>query len=103
MLGERLDDALLRRLHARATENDRLERAGRLKPIPFDAKAVKQSIAAGIRSTLRGRRMTQAQLAKALKATPANITRILKSPEKSKVETLEQIAASLRVNVADFF
>jgi DNA-binding Xre family transcriptional regulator len=97
------DEELLRAVRARAKENDRLERRGRLKPIPFDVKAVRQTLAERIRATLGKRRMTQAQLAKALKITPANITRILKSPEKSKVETLERIAAALHVDVADFF
>jgi DNA-binding Xre family transcriptional regulator len=97
------DEELLGRIRARAKENDRLERRGRLKPIPFDVKAVRQTVAENIRAALGKRRMTQAQLAKALKITPANITRILKSPEKSKVETLERIAAALRVDIADFF
>jgi DNA-binding Xre family transcriptional regulator len=97
------EDDLLPRVRARAKENDGLERRGRLKPIPFDVKAVRQTLAEKIRAALGMRRMTQAQLAKALKITPANITRILKSPEKSKVETLERIAAALRVDIADFF
>lgn len=97
------DDELLHQLQARARQNDQLERAGCLNPIPFDVAATRQTIAKRIRSALRDRRMTQAQLAKSLNATPHDISRILISPDSSDIETLKRIAAALRVDVVDFF
>lgn len=97
------DRALLGKLRSRAEENDRLEALGQLTPISFDAQSVRQSIAERVRGAMRKRGMSQAQLAQALKVTPANISRILKSPEKSKIETFQRIASALHVDLGEFF
>jgi DNA-binding Xre family transcriptional regulator len=97
------ETALLSRLHARAADNDRLEHVGKLQPIPFDSAGVQRSIAERIRNQMQKRKLSQAQLARALDITPANISRILKSPAKSKVETLQRLAAVLHCDVGDFF
>ncbi len=97
------DEALHERLHARSSENDQLAKRGQLQPIPFDGDALRQTFSDRIRAVLRKRSMSQKQLAQSLGITPANISRILKRPEKSQVDTLERIAAALGVKLADLF
>ncbi|HUE72158.1 MAG TPA: helix-turn-helix transcriptional regulator [Pirellulaceae bacterium] len=100
---EESDASLMRRLETQVAENDRLEKLGKLKTVPFDGQAERRSISERIRAVMRERRMTQARLAKALGITPANISRILKNPERSKVETFERIARALNVDLDALF
>jgi DNA-binding XRE family transcriptional regulator len=47
--------------------------------------------------------LTQAELAKRLGKSPAVLSRILRRPDRSKLTTLEQIAAKLGIDLHDLF
>ncbi len=52
-------------------------------------------------SAMRERGITQAELARRAKMKPTSISRILKKPERSRVETIRKIAAAIEVNLSE--
>jgi transcriptional regulator with XRE-family HTH domain len=54
-------------------------------------------------AALRSSGMSQAELARQLDRKPTVISRILKAPERSRLSTLQEIAAALNVDITDLF
>ena len=54
-----------------------------------------------LRQVLAKRGMKQSELAAKLKMSPTSISRIFKSPDRSRVATLREIAAALDVDLSD--
>jgi len=52
---------------------------------------------------LKQRNMTQADLARLVKKSPAVVSRILQNPEKCRVSTLRRIADALAIELGDVF
>lgn len=52
---------------------------------------------------MRDKGINQTQLADLVGVTPASISKMLKSPEKSKVLTLAKVAKALNVDLSLFF
>ena len=49
---------------------------------------------------MRERGVTQAELARRLDKSPTSISRILRNPERSRVDTIRQIAKALKVDLS---
>lgn len=63
----------------------------------FRAKVIRNSLVLA----LREQGITQAELAKRLKKSPAVISRIFRNPERSRLSSLQKIADALKVDLSD--
>jgi len=74
--------------------------AGRARPI--DEKAARIGLAHNkLVLAIRSRGLTQADIAKRLKKSPAAISRILKNPYRSRIKTISEIANAIGVDLSD--
>jgi DNA-binding Xre family transcriptional regulator len=80
-------------------ENEAAEKAGTLEEFEFTGNSPQESIRDRIRQIMKQRGMKQTDLAARLKVSPAVITRILKNPRRSRLDTLSRIARALDVEV----
>ncbi len=78
---------------------DAQEAAGTLVAFEFTDNSPQESIALRVKQLMKQRGLNQRELAKRLKVTPAVISRILRHPSRSKLETLSRIARALDVSV----
>ena len=83
----------VREAHARATTSH----AGGLSDAGARAFVARDCLL----QALRRRNMSQADLARQLGKSPTSISRIFKAPHRSRVTTLQAIAAALQVELAD--
>jgi ribosome-binding protein aMBF1 (putative translation factor) len=93
--------ALERRLANAVAENDAAERAGRLREFEFKAGSPSEAVADRIKAIAKERGVSQNALASRLGVSPAVISRILRNPDRSKLDTLRRIADALDVSVRE--
>lgn len=82
-------------------EIDEQDRNGELLRLTLDRYTPEHVAANRLRSALKKRGITQAELARKLKVSPAAVSRILRDPERSAVKTLRRVAKALNVSVHD--
>lgn len=93
--------ALERRLANAVAENDAAERTGRLREFEFKSQSPSQAVADRIKAIAKERGVSQNALASRLGVSPAVISRILRNPDRSKLDTLRRIAEALNVPVRE--
>ena len=93
--------ALERRLANAVAANDAAERAGTLRECEFDSRSPSHAVADRIKAIAKERGVSQNALASRLGVSPAVISRILRNPDRSKLDTLRRIAAALDVPVRE--
>ena len=96
---QRLQAELKKRLAKAIRSADAQEAAGTLLEFEFTGNSPQESIAHRVKQLMKQRGLNQRDLAKRLKVTPAVISRILRHPTRSKLETLSRIARALDVPV----
>jgi ribosome-binding protein aMBF1 (putative translation factor) len=96
---QRLQAKLKKRLAKAIRYNDAQEKAGTSITFEFTGNSPQESIAHRIKQLMKQRGLNQRDLAQRLKVTPAVISRILRHPTRSKLETLSRIARALDVPV----
>ena len=94
-----LQKELKKRLAKAIRYNDAQEAAGTSIGFEFTGDTPQESMADRIKQLMKQRGINQRDLAKRLKVTPAVISRILRHPTRSKLETLSRIARALDVPV----
>jgi ribosome-binding protein aMBF1 (putative translation factor) len=82
-------------------ENEAAEKAGTLEESEFTGNSPQESVRDRIRQLMKQRGLTQRDLAARMKVSPAVITRILKQPNRSRLDTLRRIARALDVPVGE--
>jgi len=90
---------LKKRLAKAIRENDAAEKAGTSIGFEFTGDTPQESMADRIKQLMKRRGVNQRDLAKRLKVSPAVVSRILRQPNRSKLETLSRVARALNVSV----
>ena len=95
------DEQLMQQLTQTIEEHERLAKTGELESIVVDDNAVSQAISSRIRWVMNEKGVSQAQVAERIGVSPGVVSRVLKNPGRSKVETIRKIAASLDIELRD--
>jgi DNA-binding Xre family transcriptional regulator len=86
---------------AQFAEYEAAKAAGKLDAIEFTADMPAQMAGNRLRRVLAEKKITQSELAKRLKVSPAVVNRVLKNPDRSMVATLRRIADALGVELVE--
>lgn len=98
---EELAPSLREQLDACVEADEAAAEAGTLEMVEFTADSPAQAAGKRLRRVLKERGISQKELAKMLKVTPAVVSRVLKNPDRSKVATLRRMAAALGVELRE--
>lgn len=82
-------------------EQERLAKREDIESITVDDNAVAKAVAARIRWVMHERGVSQAEVSDRVGVSPAVISRILKNPGRSRVDTIRKIAKALDVELRD--
>lgn len=81
--------------------NDALEKKGKLKCFEINEDTASEALAVRLRRIIKHRGLTQKELAARIGISPVMISRVLKDPDRSKVDTLRKIAQALDIDLRE--
>ena len=81
--------------------NDRLAAAGQLDSLVLDEDTISKAVATRIRWVMNEQGVSQRQLAEQIGVSSSVISRVLKNPDRSKVETIRRIAEALDIELRE--
>jgi DNA-binding Xre family transcriptional regulator len=94
-------EQLMHQLAETIAEQERLAKRGEIESITVDDNAITKAVAARIRWVMHERGVSQADVSDRVGVSPAVISRILKNPGRSRVDTIRKIAKALDVELRD--
>jgi len=83
--------------------NQKLAREGKLRPLDFDPAVPAKRAGIRLKQLLKERRVKQAHVARRLGMAPSVVSRVLKHPERSRLETIRSIAGAAGIPLAELF
>lgn len=95
------DDDLEPQIAEIVKHNDRLAAAGQLDSLVLDEDAISKAVATRIRWVMNEQGVSQRQLAEQIGVSSSVISRVLKNPDRSKVETIRRIAEALDIELRE--